>query len=136
MSDTFEPFQRVLVRDFDTQNWKADLFSHVAIEYDTTFFACMGEAVWLQCIPYTDETAHLLGTTQPYDTPKPPQVYEWGQKVEACAFIGEWGTAIYIGRAQNNEVLAVLEDDRIIRQFSEDKIRPLPDTAAHLDAKP
>ena len=126
----FEPFQRVLVRDFDTQKWKADLFSHKSIEDGDTFFVCMGEAAWLQCIPYTPETAHLLGTSQPYEPPNPPVEYAWGQKVEVCAFIGEWEMALYIGRAKNNDILAILEDDEIIRQFSEDKVRPLSDDPA------
>ena len=73
-----------------------------------------------------------FGTSQPYEPPNPPVEYAWGQKVEVCAFIGEWEMALYIGRAKNNDILAILEDDEIIRQFSEDKVRPLSDdTAAH-----
>ena len=130
----FEPFQKVLVRTFHGK-WKCEFFSHYDYKEDKPFECAGGK--YRECIPYTDETAHLLGTTQPYEPPKPPQEYEWGQKVEVCAFIGEWEMALYIGRAKNNDILAILEDDEIIRQFSEDKVRPLSDdTAAHLDAKP
>ena len=130
----FEPFQKVLVRTFHGK-WKCEFFSHYDYKEDKPFECAGGK--YRECIPYTDETAHLLGTSQPYEPPKPPQKYEWGQKVEVCAFIGEWEMALYIGRAKNNDILAILEDDEIIRQFSEDKVRPLSDdTAAHLDAKP
>ena len=121
----FEPFQKVLVRDSMSCDWTADFFSHM----DEDNFICVGNS-YLQCIPYTSETAHLLGTSQPYEPPKPPVEYEWGQKVEVCAFIGEWEMALYIGRAKNNDILAILEDDEIIRQFSEDKVRPLSDDPA------
>ena len=123
----FEPFEKVLVRDRMSCDWTADFFSHM----DEDNFICVGNS-YLQCIPYTPETVHLLGTSQPYEPPNPPVEYAWGQKVEVCAFIGEWEMALYIGRAKNNDILAILEDDEIIRQFSEDKVRPLSDdTAAH-----
>ena len=121
----FEPFEKVLVRDRMSCDWTADFFSHM----DEANFICVGNS-YLQCIPYTPETAHLLGTSQPYEPPNPPVEYAWGQKVEVCAFIGEWEMALYIGRAKNNDILAILEDDEIIRQFSEDKVRPLSDDPA------
>ena len=121
----FEPFQKVLVRDHVQQKWKANFFSHMDANYFVT-----GDSLWQYCIPYTPETAHLLGTSQPYEPPNPPVEYAWGQKVEVCAFIGEWEMALYIGRAKNNDILAILEDDEIIRQFSEDKVRPLSDDPA------
>ena len=116
----FEPFEKVLVRDSMSCDWTADFFSHM----DEDNFICVGN-LYLQCIPYTPETAHLIGTSQPYEPPKPPVEYEWGQKVEVCAFIGEWGLALYIGRAKNNDILAILEDDEIIRQFRNEEVRPL-----------
>lgn len=52
-------------------------------------------------------------------------------------FNSAWEVAIYIGRAaKNKDIIAVLKDDGIFRQFRENEIRPLTDTAAHLDAKP
>ena len=131
----FEPFQRVLVRDFDTQKWKADLFSHKSIEYGDTFFVCMGEAAWLQCIPYTPETAHLLGTSQPYDPPNPPVEYEWGQKVEALKR-GEWNKGLYIGCVPISQLHRVYTDKHGDGLFAYTEIRPLPDDTANLDAKP
>ena len=124
----FEPFEKVLVRDDDNREWNASFFSHIEDDSDYKFMCC--GMFWKQCIPYTPETAHLLGTSQPYEPPNPPVEYAWGQKVEVCAFIGEWEMALYIGRAKNNDILAILEDDEIIRQFSEDKVRPLSDDPA------
>lgn len=126
----FEPFEKVLVRDFDTQNWKADLFSHKSIEDGDTFFVCMGEAAWLQCIPYTPETAHLLGTSKPYE---PPIEYERGQKVEVLVE-DDWESALYLkydadDKDTPHEVHAIKSG---IEWVASNKIRPLPDdTAAH-----
>ena len=57
---TLKPFDKVLVRDNDTQKWTVDLFSF----YDTTLvypFSCVGHYI-SQCIPY-EGNEHLLGTT-------------------------------------------------------------------------
>lgn len=126
----FEPFQQVLVRDYGNHRWKADFFSHIAIEDDTTFFVCMGSGAWLQCIPYTPETAHLLGTSQPYEPSKPPQEYEWGQKVEVFQR-GEWDKGLYIGCIPISQLHRVYTDKHGDCLFSYADIRPLPDTAAH-----
>ncbi|NCC05984.1 MAG: hypothetical protein EOM37_18530 [Proteobacteria bacterium] len=127
-----EPFQRVLVRDFDSQPWKADLFSHGYDEDGNTFFACMGEAAWLQCIPYTPETAHLLGTSQPYEPPKPPVEYEWGQKVRVLRN-GREIDGLYVGKAQDGEHHILLATQLLASVHGEKTIRPLTDTAAHAD---
>lgn len=61
----FKPFDRVLVRDEPDDCWQANLFSHSKnnIEYP---FACVSE-VWKYCIPYNDQTMHLLGTNDDYE---------------------------------------------------------------------
>lgn len=55
----FKPFDKVVVRDTEYSTWCADLFSHIDEDYR---YACVG-ATWSFCIPYNEETAHLLGTT-------------------------------------------------------------------------
>lgn len=60
----FEPFDKVLVRDGDDEMWTCDLF--VCIDGDATY-VCF-RTYWKQCIPYNDDTKHLLGT---YDNYKP-----------------------------------------------------------------
>ena len=56
----FEPFDKVLVRCNDAETWIATLFGF----YDKVFgnYVCIG-GVFGQCIPYNEETKHLLGTT-------------------------------------------------------------------------
>ena len=90
-----------------------------------------GDMSWKQCIPYTPETAHLLGTSQPYEPPKPPQEYEWGQKVEVFKR-GEWDKGLYIGCIPISLQHRVYTDKHGDCLFSYAEIRPLPDdTAAH-----
>lgn len=62
----FQPFDKVLVRDSCDEKWRADFFSHI---YDNQYYQCVG-CQWQQCIPYNDETKHLLGTKQ-----EPPEKY-------------------------------------------------------------
>lgn len=59
----FKPFDRVLVKDVNCDIWHADIFSHVDM---FGRYICVGRS-WLQCIPYNEQTAHLLGTTENYE---------------------------------------------------------------------
>ena len=59
----FKPFDKVLGRGCETDRWRADLFSHMN---ETGEFICIGY-VWEECIPYNEQTAHLLGTTENYE---------------------------------------------------------------------
>lgn len=54
-----KPFDKVLVRDFGSQAWQVSLFGYK----DSDFYYCCDGCGWNQCIPYNEETAHLLGTT-------------------------------------------------------------------------
>lgn len=59
----FKPFDKVLVRDDDGQEWKINFFSH----YDEKVcykYRCL-KAFYKQCIPY-EGNEHLLDTTEPY----------------------------------------------------------------------
>lgn len=55
----FKPFDKVVVRDTEYSTWCADFFSHIDVDYR---YACVG-ATWSFCIPYNEETAKLIGTT-------------------------------------------------------------------------
>ena len=66
-----QPFDKVLVRDQNGQNWRADLFSHV----DNKFHMVVGNYYWIQCIPYNAETKHLVGTKEDC-----PEFYKWWEK--------------------------------------------------------
>jgi hypothetical protein len=56
----FKPFQKVLVRDDDYEQWRAGFFSHM--HHDNSFVAAGAiKLSWGQCIPY-EGNEHLLGT--------------------------------------------------------------------------
>lgn len=59
----FKPFDKVLVRDSDNQEWAAGFFSHYDENCLSNYY-CMG-IHYKQCIPY-EGNEHLLGTTDPY----------------------------------------------------------------------
>lgn len=70
-SNTLQPFDKVLVRDFLSDNWMADFFEKIEendVHYNVTCVTCK----WVQCIPYNEETKHLLGTTNDC-----PEYYKW-----------------------------------------------------------
>ena len=55
----FKPFDKVLVRAYEANNWSCNYFSHMS----KGCYVCLGGIVWNYCIPYNDETKHLIGTT-------------------------------------------------------------------------
>lgn len=62
----FEPFDKVLVRYGDDYIWEASLFSHISDKKDEPFNT-VGGINYEQCIPYNDQTKHLLGTTDNWE---------------------------------------------------------------------
>lgn len=62
----FKSFDKVLVRNNDEMVWRADYFSHYKDNKDYHYcYCCIGNS-YRDCIPFNDQTAHLLGTTDPY----------------------------------------------------------------------
>lgn len=64
--DRFDPktlkvLDKVLVKDIHQHPWNIGIFSHY-IEGDTFPYKCVGNN-YILCIPYNDETKHLVGTT-------------------------------------------------------------------------
>lgn len=57
---TLQPFDKVLVRDDSISTWKPDHFGYKA---NKTFCRCVG-SYFIQCIPYNDDTMHLIGTAE------------------------------------------------------------------------
>lgn len=57
--DVLKPFDRVLVRNCKSENWRANLFGYI----DKDGFYCCVWANWAYCIPYAGNE-HLLGTTK------------------------------------------------------------------------
>lgn len=54
----FKPFEPVLVRDCESDKWRCNYFSHI----DGENYVCVG-STWNYCIPYNNNTKHLVGTT-------------------------------------------------------------------------
>ena len=71
--NTLQPFDKVLVRTNHKGFWSCDLYSHINYEYMANV-VCVGD-VWEMCIPYNDDTKHLLGTTDDC-----PEYYKWWEK--------------------------------------------------------
>ena len=61
---TLKHFDKVLVRDDKDEFWCCDLFSNIKkgeIDYP---YLCVGGAGFEYCIPYNDDTKHLVGTNE------------------------------------------------------------------------
>ena len=60
---TLHPYDKVLVRDSRSDKWRCQLFSHI-LKDDDYFCACIYSSYrYGNCIPYNDDTKHLIGTT-------------------------------------------------------------------------
>ena len=60
---TLQPFDKVLVRDTNSEKWKIQFFSHV-IERDVDYpYVCITNP-YRYCIPFNDDTKHLLDTNE------------------------------------------------------------------------
>ena len=58
---TLKAFDRVLVKDEYSEIWSCDLFSHIDNDESYKYFTI--STCWNYCIPYNDDTKHLVGTT-------------------------------------------------------------------------
>ena len=59
--NTLKPFDKVLVRDINSEKWKIQLFSHIIKDCFPSEYHCIGSC-YNFCIPYNDDTKHLVGT--------------------------------------------------------------------------
>ena len=69
---TLQPFDKVLVRD-GSNGWTCALFSHIDIDVPYPIYSSSG--CFKFCIPYNDETKHLIGTTEDC-----PEYYKWWEE--------------------------------------------------------
>ena len=60
---TLQPFDKVLVRNESKYVWDCHLFSYIKPESEVYKYCslCCG---YIYCIPYNDDTKHLVGTTE------------------------------------------------------------------------
>lgn len=70
---TLKSFDKVLARDDSNYHWDIEFFSHY-IKNDTYPYKCTVSNYKL-CIPYNDETKHLVGTTD-----EAPEFYRYWEK--------------------------------------------------------
>lgn len=56
--DELKPFDKVVVRCSEADRWSIDFFSYKV----HNGYICTGDAWFGYCLPYNDETSHLLGT--------------------------------------------------------------------------
>lgn len=68
--NTLQPFDKILVRDAGNIEWCCGLFSH--FDSSREFPVSTTELGYKWCIPYNEETKHLVGTNN--DCPK---YYKW-----------------------------------------------------------
>ena len=69
---TLQPFDKVLVRDNPLCKWRPDFFGFT-VQHEK-YIICTG-SFWYQCIPYNEETKHLLGTKEDC-----PEFYKWWEE--------------------------------------------------------
>lgn len=60
---TPKPFDKVVVRWSEADKWSIDFFSYKV----SNGYICTGDAWFKYCLPYNEETAHLLGTTDDWE---------------------------------------------------------------------
>lgn len=75
----FKPFDQVLVRYDEQSEWTAGIYSRIGKNItNATVHVCVGGGLpYNECIPYNEETAHLLGTNKPYEPPQPKEYHVW-----------------------------------------------------------
>lgn len=71
---TLKPFDRVLVRDKDCENWNCGFFSHKDASSAAYHYRCIGTP-YIYCIPYNDDTKHLVGTNE-----EAPEFYRYWEE--------------------------------------------------------
>ena len=70
--NTLQPFDKVLGRDTNDNCWIALFFGHIG---KGSHRAVCGYFSWTQCIPYNEETKHLVGTSDDC-----PEYYKWWEE--------------------------------------------------------
>lgn len=124
MSDhNFKAFDHVLVRDSDSDVWRARSFAIENNPKDEYRYGTTDGCGWAQCIPYNEDTKHLHGTMKPYEPPKPPHEYKWGDKVKVFEDGGWWDGIVALTGAGTAAVVRRGKIHAVI--YTEKNIKPL-----------
>ena len=70
---TLKPFDRVIVRN-NNGEWRCAIFSHIK-DYDSDYRYDCCYMIYRYCIPYNEDTKHLLGTTE-----EAPEYYRYWEE--------------------------------------------------------
>ena len=68
--NTLQPFDKVIVRNYNNRIWEPDLFGYIKGDWVWSL-----QTAYNQCIPYNEETKHLLGTANDC-----PDYYKWWEE--------------------------------------------------------
>ena len=72
--DTLQPFDKILARDANYHIWTCALLSYIDYLNEEYKVITVGSC-YMQCIPYNEETKHLIGTTDDC-----PEYYKWWEE--------------------------------------------------------
>ena len=72
---TLQPFDKVLVRDKDLVRWRCTFYSHLIEDNETMYKYVTAYNIYKYCIPYNDDTKHLVGTTD-----EAPEFYRYWEE--------------------------------------------------------
>lgn len=61
---TLQPFDKVLVRDKGLVRWRCTFYSHLREDNETEYKYVTAYNIYRYCIPYNDDTKHLVGTNE------------------------------------------------------------------------
>ena len=62
---TLQPFDKVLVRDYNSCDWRCAFYSHQRETEESNLFRyATTTSSYVYCIPYNEDTKHLLGTKE------------------------------------------------------------------------
>ena len=70
---TFQPFDKVLAKDGFASKWTCSFFSHM--DNDVSFPVYCSGGYFKVCIPFNEETKHLVGTRNDC-----PEYYKWWEE--------------------------------------------------------
>ena len=70
---TLQPFDKVLAKDGFSSKWTCTFFSHM--DNDVSFPVYCSGGYFKVCIPYNEETKHLVGTNEDC-----PEYYKWWEE--------------------------------------------------------
>lgn len=113
MEHEFKPFDRVLVRSFDNEEWQAQFLRKIdysSLTSGAPVFIDMFGGVHTRCIPY-EGNEHLVNTAL---DPTPKHEYKWGDKVEIRVAPDKWRKAICLGSIKEDHITyyRFIEDDK------------------------